>query len=335
MSGRSSERVRLFAAPSAPESLSAWLKRYLEALTIQHMNALSLRVRRSQLARFHAWCIECGIERPDEITHAVLERFQRHLFYARKPDGKPYAINGQLSVLNMVQAFFRWMVRHRHLSSNPASDLDLPAKNGHLLREPLSLSEVESVLALPDLAEPYGLRDRAILEIFYATGIRRQELAHLNVADIDEERGCLLVRQGKGRKDRFVPVGERALAWIGKYRREARPKLLSDTQEKRLFLNYQGEPLSANTLSWRIRDYFNRAGIKKIGACHLFRHTMATLMLDHGADLRHVQEMLGHAGISTTQRYTHVSIAKLTAVHAATHPGARLQRHTDSDEPKA
>lgn len=333
-------RSRLLATASvAPDSVTAWLRRYLEALKVRHASPINLAARRSQLARFNAWCVEHGIATPVEVTHAQLERFQRHLYYARKPTGEAYAINGQAAVLTNVQAFFRWMVRHRHLPSNPAADLDLPKAGSRHLREPLSVSEVEAVLALPDLAEPYGLRDRAILELFYATGIRRQELANLNVADIDEERGCLLVRQGKGRKDRFVPVGERALAWIGKYRREARPHLLGDPTEPRLFLNYQGHALSAYALSWRIRNYFDRAGITKVGACHLFRHTMATAMLDNGADLRHVQEMLGHSMIVTTQRYTHVSIARLKAVHAATHPGATLERKSltatldGSDEP--
>jgi len=339
MAHPATERSRLFAAPSAPDSVAAWLRRYLEALKVRHANPINLAARRSQLARFNAWCVDAGIATPAEVTHAQLERFQRHLYYARKPNGEPYALNGQASVLANLQAFFRWMVRHQHLPSNPAADLDLPRTPSRLLREPLSLTEVEAVLALPDLAEPYGLRDRAVLELFYATGIRRQELANLKVADIDTERGCLLVRQGKGRKDRFVPVGERTLAWIGKYRREARPHLLGDPAEPRLFLNYQGQPLSAYTLSWRIRSYFDRAGITKVGACHLFRHTMATAMLDNGADLRHVQEMLGHAMLVTTQRYTHVSIARLKAVHAATHPGARLERRQgepeSDDEPEA
>jgi len=329
VTGRSSARSRLLLAPGAPDSLAAWMRRYLEALTIKHLGVLNLRARRSNLAWFNAWCTDHGIERPDAITHAHVAQFQRHLFYARKKDGAPYAINGQLSVLNNVQAFFRWLVRHGHVPSNPAADLDLPKKVAHHLREPLNGSEVEAVLALPDLAEPYGLRDRAILELFYATGIRRQELANLTVHDIDPERGTLLVRQGKGRKDRFVPVGERALAWVAKYRREARPLLLADPDEPRLFLNYHGAPMSAYALSWRIRRYFDRAGIRKLGACHLFRHTMATAMLDNGADLRHVQEMLGHSLIVTTQRYTHVSIARLKAVHAATHPGATLERRND------
>ena len=312
------------------------MRRYIEALTVKHLGALNLRARRSNLAWFNAWCADHGIERPQQVTHAHVAQFQRHLFYARKEDGSAYAINGQLSVLNNVQAFFRWLVRHGHVPSNPAADLDLPKKIHYHLREPLNDSEVEAVLALPDLDEPYGLRDRAILELFYATGIRRQELANLTLHDIDPERGTLLVRQGKGRKDRMVPVGERALAWVGKYRREARPLLLAaDPDEPQLFLNYQGAPMSAYALSWRIRRYFDRAGIHKLGACHLFRHTMATAMLDNGADIRHVQEMLGHSLIVTTQRYTHVSIARLKAVHAATHPGASLERRereaTDED----
>jgi integrase/recombinase XerD len=337
MAGRSSERSQLLLGACDPESIAAWMRRYLEALTLRHLNPLNLNARRSNLAWFNQWCVERCIERPAQITHGHVVQFQKHLFLARKPNGEAYAINGQLSVLNNVQAWCRWLVRHGHLPSNPAADLDLPKKVIYHLREPLNASEIEVVLAQPDLADPYGLRDRAILELFYATGIRRQELANLLTTDIDAERGCLYVRQGKGRKDRFVPIGERALAWVRKYEREARPLLLlvdgqghtnvqANPDERRLFVNQYGLPLSAYALSWRIRRYFDAAGVKKVGACHLFRHTVATVMLDNGADLRHVQEMLGHSMIVTTQRYTHVSIARLRAVHAATHPGASLER---------
>jgi integrase/recombinase XerD len=341
MAGLPTDRSRLLL--NSPDALAVWMRRYVESLAIKHTSVIALRVHRSQLARFNAWCAELGITAPSEVTHAHLAQFQRYLFYARKADGSPYAINGQRSVLTNVQYFFRWMVRHRHLSSNPAADLDLPKKNPLHLREPLNGSEIEKVFALPDIDTAYGLRDRAILEVFYATGIRRQELANLMVCDIDADRGCLLVRQGKGRKDRFLPMGERALAWVEKYQREARPQLLlidgkghtnaaSDPKEPRLFLNQYGQAISAYALSWRIRRYFNEAGINKTGACHLFRHSMATAMLDNGADLRHVQEMLGHSMIATTQIYTHVSIARLTAVHAATHPAARLLRTLEDDE---
>ncbi len=330
MAGQCTERLALLLAPSPPDSLSAWIRRYITHLETQHRSVADQRTRRSRLAHFYNWCQERGIERPQEVTHAHLARFQRHLFLYRKASGQPMAVNGQRIALFTVEMFFRWLVRQRVVESNPAADLELPRRTDDL-REPLTLIEMETVLALPDIQTPDGLRDRACLELFYATGIRRMELANLHHSDLDRTRGTLHVRLGKGKKDRFVPIGERALAWITKYEREARPRLLSEPSVKHLFLNQYGQPLSPDGLSWRVRDYFKQAGIEKRGACHLFRHTMATAMLDNGADIRHVQEILGHGQITSTQRYTHVSIARLQAVHAATHPAARLQRRDDPD----
>ncbi|MEO7937120.1 MAG: site-specific tyrosine recombinase XerC [Burkholderiaceae bacterium] len=325
MAGKRSERLQALLAPSQPDSLAAWIRRYVQHLETQHRSVADQRTRRSRLAHFHAWCSERGLQRPLEITHAHVQRFQRHLFLYRKANGQPIAVNGQRIALFTLEMFFRWLVRQCVLTSNPAADLELPRRTDDL-REPLTLEEMQSVLALPDLDTPDGLRDRACLELFYATGIRRTELANLYQSDIDQTRGTLHVRLGKGKKDRFVPVGERALAWIAKYERQARPELLTDPAERRLFLNQYGQPLSPDGLSWRVRDYFQQAGIEKRGACHLFRHTMATAMLDNGADIRHVQEILGHGQITSTQRYTHVSIARLKAVHSATHPSAKLER---------
>lgn len=325
MVGNRYDRLRGLLAPSAPDSLSAWARRYVEALTVQHRSVNDVRTRRSKLAHFHAWCRERGIERPEQVTHAHMARFQAHLFRYRKLDGQPLTINGQRITLFTIEMFFRWLVRQGVVESNPAADLELP-KRTEDLREPLTLAEMEAVLALPDIATANGLRDRAVLEVFYATGIRRVELVNLWLTDIDRERGTLHVRLGKGRKDRFVPLGERALAWVDKYEREARPALAGDPAVRHLFVNRYGQPLSPDGLSWCVRHYFGQAGIGKRGACHLFRHTMATAMLDNGADIRHVQEILGHSQITSTQRYTHVSIARLKAVHAATHPAARLTR---------
>jgi len=325
MAGLRTERLQALLAPSAPDSLAAWMRRYLQHLETQHRSVADQRTRRSRLAHFHAWCTERGIERPQDIAHAHLQRFQRHLFLYRKANGAPLAVNGQRIALFTLEMFFRWLVWQRVLGSNPAADLELPRRTDDL-REPLTLEEMETVLALPNLDTPDGLRDRACLELFYATGLRRVELTNLHQADLDRTRGTLHVRLGKGKKDRFVPVGERALAWVTKYEREARGELLSDPSVKHLFLNQYGQPLSPDGLSWRVRDYFKQARIEKRGACHLFRHTMATAMLDNGADIRHVQEILGHGQITSTQRYTHVSIARLKAVHDATHPAAKLER---------
>lgn len=329
MAGTRTERLKALLAPSDPDGLAAWIRRYLDVLAAQHRSVADQRTRRSRLALFHAWCTERSIERPADVTHRHIERFQSYLFRYRKKNGEPMAINGQRVALHTIEMFFRWLVRQGVVPSNPAADLELP-KRALDLREPLTLSEIEAVLALPDIETPHGLRDRAVLELFYATGIRRAELVALHVTDIEPRHGTLHVRRGKGRKDRFVPVGERALAWVAKYQREARPELLRDQAERHLFLNCDGEALSNDALSWRVRDYFKQAGIEKRGACHLFRHTMATAMLDNGADIRHVQEMLGHSQITSTQRYTHVSIARLRAVHAATHPAARLLRSDDA-----
>ena len=329
--GQRSDRAQLLATPSTPDSVAAWLLRHLDALAVRQISKASLTARKSNLAHFNAWCVAHGIETPQDVTHTQVEAFQRYLFVYRRRDGQPLSASGQSNILAAVGAFFSWLVKHRHLPSNPAADIELPrvAKG---LRDPMTASEVEAVLALPDISYAQGLRDRAMLELLYGTGIRRMELAALNVADIERERGTLHVRRGKGGKGRFVPIGERALAWLDKYEAEARPMLQGDPHEPALFLNIEGKRLSMNALSWRVRQYLDKAGIHKAGACHLFRHTMATVMLDNGADVRHVQEMLGHADIGTTQHYTKVSIAKLQAVHAATHPAAHLRRGEQPDD---
>ena len=214
MVGARTERLHRLLAPSDPDGLAAWMRRYVTHLETLHRSVNDIRTRRSRLAHFHAWCSERGFETPQAITHAHLARFQRHLFVYRKANGAPMAINGQRIALFTIEMFFRWLVKQGVVPSNPAADLELPKRTDDL-REPLTLEEMEAVLALPDLATPDGLRDRACLELFYATGIRRMELANLHQSDLDRSRGTLHVRLGKGRKDRFVPVGERALARTG------------------------------------------------------------------------------------------------------------------------
>jgi integrase/recombinase XerD len=143
---------------------------------------------------------------------------------------------------------------------------------------------------------------------------------------LDQERGTLIVRQGKGKKDRMVPIGERAIAWLARYLNEARPQLVLPPDPGTLFLTQEGEEISCHRLTQLVRGYVVAADMGKSGACHLFRHTCATLMLEGGADIRYIQEMLGHVELSTTQIYTQVSIRKLKAVHTLTHPGAKLER---------
>jgi integrase/recombinase XerD len=294
--------------------------------------------RRFMLSYLAAWLAERGITRPAEVTRPVLESYQRWLFHYRKANGEPLSFRSQSQRLLAVRAFFKWAARGRHVLHNPASEIELPKAERRLPRPALTVAEAELVLAQPDLADPIGVRDRAILEVFYSTGIRRFELAHLAVTDIDHERATLLVRLGKGKKDRMIPVGERALAWVRRYLTEVRPRLaIAGDDDGTLFLSAEGTGFSLDRLTQLAARYVRASGVPKTGACHLFRHTMATLMLEGGADIRYIQAMLGHAELSTTQIYAQVSVRALQAVHAATHPAAsnvpRRGRAADPGDP--
>ena len=234
-----------------------------------------------------------------------------------------------------MRALFKWLTRSNLILYNPASEMELPRLEHRLPKAVLSASEADQVLNQPDLEDPLGVRDRAILETFYSTGVRRFELIRLRLYDLDVARGTLMVRQGKGKKDRMIPIGDRATAWVDKYLVEVRPTLAFEPDDGTIFLTNEGEPFTPNRLTQLVRTYVDRADIGKRGACHLFRHTMATLMLEGGADTRFIQEMLGHAKLETTQIYTQVSIRKLKEIHSATHPGARLRRAAGEEEEAA
>ena len=167
---------------------------------------------------------------------------------------------------------------------------------------------------------------------WYATGMRRTEIASLQVGDVEPERGVVLIREGKGGKDRLLPIGERALYWLTQYLEQARPQIAWNADDKTLFLGREGKPMNPVWLSTVIAKRVDAAKIGKRGGCHLWRHTMATLMLEGGADIRFIQAMLGHAEISTTQIYTQVAIRQLQAVHALTHPGQRGHQQSDATD---
>lgn len=281
------------------------------------------------LRDFIVWADERGVTHPAQVCQAVLERYQKWLYYYRKHDGQPLRASSQRSKLVPLRAWFKWLTKTGQIPANPAAELEMPREIRLLPRRVLSAEDAERILSLPDVATPLGLRDRALMEVLYACGLRRMEVAHLATDDIDPHRGVLLVRQGKGRKDRFVPLGERALYWVQRYTAQGRPVLVWNTQDKTLFLGVEGRPLHLSWVSTHVTGYIKRAGFDGTGGCHLWRHSMATLMLEGGADIRFIQAMLGHADISSTQIYTHVAIRQLSQVHAMTHPGVRLRARGD------
>jgi integrase/recombinase XerD len=311
--------------PAPGNPLHAYLDAYCEWALAAGFSEHTMATRRAACLRFIVWCDERAITAPNQITRPVLERYQRTLHQYRKSNGAPLSVIAQLGLLNALTAWFRWMVRSHHLLHNPAADLELPKKPKALPKTILSVPQVETILNQADPATLLGIRNRAVMEVFYSSGIRRMELMGLKLYDLDTERGTLMIRQGKGRKDRFIPIGSRACAWVDKYLVEVRPEIVAGYDDQTLFLDDFGQPMSARFLGDLMRRHVEAAGITTPGACHVFRHAMATHMLENGADIRFIQAMLGHANLETTQIYTQVSMTKLKEIHEATHP-ARLER---------
>jgi len=226
-------------------------------------------------------------------------------------------------------------VRQNVIAANPASELELPRMEKRLPEAALTGSQITAIMAVPDIADPLGLRDRAMLEVFYATGIRRAELAWLGVSDLSPERRTLRIRKGKGRKDRVVPIGHRAAHWTARYLAETRPRLLLDPAEQALFLTSYGGAFNPDVLSRQVTATFKKAGLQRPGSCHLFRHTCATHMLEGGADIRFIQQLLGHEKLETTAIYTEVTILQLQLVHDRCHPASQLETATPDPAPEA
>ena len=280
---------------------------------------------RGDLTFFLTWAAERDVTRAGQVTRPVLEAYQRWLWRYERPGraGKRLGWSTQRAKLTALKAWFRWLTRRDVILHNPASELELPRPEHRLPAEPLGHAELARLFAVPDLADPLGLRDRAMLELLYATGLRRAELCAVALSDLSPERGTLTVRRGKGKKDRVVPVGPRAAGWVERYTREVRPRLCLDTREQALFLTGYGGPFNPDVLSRMVTAWLKTAGITRKGSCHLLRHTCATHMHDGGADIRFIQQQLGHAKLDTTAIYTEVSIRQLLDVHARCHPSGR------------
>lgn len=317
-----------------PDGLSAELARFAAHELAKGASPRTVDGRESSLRAFIAWCQERSITEPVEVTLPVMERYRRFLYHYRMPNGRPLSISSQRNRLSHIKVLFRYLARQGHILYNPMAEFELPRPHKRLPRAVLTVDEVETICR-QCLYHPLGVRDRAIIETFYATGIRRQELGNLDLYDVELDQGTLMVRLGKGNKDRLLPIGERACAWIEKYIHELRPSLMTGEDDLALFVDDFGKRFTPHKLSDKVKSYLELCDITKPGACHLFRHTMATLMLENGADIRFIQAMLGHADISTTTIYTQVSIRTLKEVYSRTHPAKHIPHSQALIDPPA
>lgn len=303
-----------------PNEWEDLIQRHTEWLRARGYAAITVKARGRQLERFRRWCTYFAPGELEDYSLLTLEDYRLHLHGRRKANGEPLGWGSKVQMLLAIRGFFKWLTLMKRIPSNPAADVELPRQPARLPRSILTVEEVERVLGQPDLRRREGLRDRVIMETLYSTGIRRAECAHLSLSDLELGRGILLVRSGKGGRDRYVPIGERASGWIDRYLREIRPLQVRSPDDGRLFRSRRRNPLSPKRVGDLTHRHVVRAALGKVGSCHLFRHSMATHLLEGGADIRYIQEILGHAQLSTTAIYARVSIQHLREVHRRCHP---------------
>ncbi len=261
------------------------------------------------------------------ITADTLHKYQIYLFNTVGLRGKPLSLTSQLHSLVSVRVFFRWMVRRGFVLADPTSAIALPKQKQPLPKSVMTKREMVRVLNMPNVDTPLGLRDRALLELMYSTGLRNMEIRNLKIHDVDTREGEARVRFGKGGVDRVVPLGEIAAKYVDLYMKEARPKILSWKEDPGyLFLGRCGRQLDATTVNHHIvQRVAGRAGVKKHVTAHGFRHTCATHLLKGHASLRHIQRLLGHKSLDSTQVYLRVEVGDLKRELKRCHP--REQPH--------
>ncbi|MBC3766704.1 tyrosine-type recombinase/integrase [Neptunicella marina] len=297
-------------------------KYYFELCLAKGQSSDTVRGKRGGLKKFFLWCINRNVTRIDQIDLDLMDEYAAYLNAYRKPlDNQPLCPAQKRNLLTFVKTFVKYMFIKKLLQTNTLVNIELPSKGEQIPKALYSTDEIEVILEQPLLFGIKGLRDRAILETFFATGLRRGELVKLNIDDIDFNSKLVRVH-GKGKKERLVPISLRGCEWLAFYIGKIRPMFSFIGSGKALFLANNGKRYIPGKLSDMASQYVKLAGFDRTGACHLYRHNTATTMLDNGADLRHIQEMLGHASILTTQLYTHVSRKKLSEVYQATHPSA-------------
>jgi integrase/recombinase XerD len=310
------------------EPVSAWelqFARYRQTLLVRGYSEHTLRTLATYFHRWHEYITEVQIHQPEALTGEAVRGFQQWLWHRPTAKGEVRGVAGQNQILSFIKLFFAWLVTEGVLTRNPAAGLRYAKQPDPLPKDVLTPEEAAKVIEAPDTSTPRGYRDRAILETMYATGLRRAELRALAVADVDLESEVVIVRRGKGGKGRVVPLTRTACAYLETYLKTIRPQLLGSAKSTRLFVsmvNHPGEEygLGVHALGRLVARYAKAVGIKKKVTPHLWRHTCATHLLQNRANVRHVQEMLGHKSLATTERYLRLTIDDLKEAHRLYHP---------------
>lgn len=299
-------------AQGLAEQDQALVERFADALWLEHgLSANTLAAYRADLSGFGAWLRQSGLS----LRGARREHVLDYLSVRARGGARP---RSTARLLSSLRRFYRFLVREGTLEHDPSARVDAP-KLGRPLPKSLTESDVEALLAAPDVSTPEGLRDRTMLELLYAAGLRVSELVGLRVGQINLRQGVVRI-VGKGDKERLVPLGEEAGAWLERYLNEGRGQFAPARDSEFLFPTRRSALMTRQTFWYLIKRHARGAGITKPLSPHTLRHAFATHLLNHGADLRVVQLLLGHSDLSTTQIYTHVARERLKELHARHHP---------------
>ena len=297
-----------------------WRQRFGEHLELKGRTRRTVESYTEEVTRFFEFLEDTGVERLADITLEVLQEYRLELHRHRQANGRPLALGTQSNRLTIIVMFMRYLYRSRFIVLDPSAGIERPRVPEVLPLDLPSEEEVLRVLTAPDTTTPLGLRDRAALETLYSSAIRNTELRSLLLDDVDLARRELRIRCGKGGKPRVVPLGDEACAWLEEYFRNGRPWLVRESCQRIVFLSARGRPFSREALSTVVRRATELSGVLKRVTPHTLRHCCATHMLRNRAGLRHLQQLLGHASASSTQRYTRVEISDLRSVHQRCHP---------------
>jgi integrase/recombinase XerD len=291
----------------------AILDEFGDALWLEDgLSSNTLESYRRDLRLFAAWL---AADRSKSLLQVERADLFDYLAYKFQRKAKP---RSAARLLSSLKRFYRFLLRENRIRSDPTLQLDSP-KLPRTLPKVLTERDIDALLTAPNVQTPLGLRDKAMLEVLYASGLRVSELVMLTLSQVSQDMGVVRVT-GKGNKERLVPVGEEALIWIRRYAAGARPYILAGRQADTLFVTSRGASMTRQAFWYLIRRYARQAGIRPDISPHTLRHAFATHLLNHGADLRVVQMLLGHADISTTQIYTHIARERLKTLHAKHHP---------------
>jgi integrase/recombinase XerD len=297
---------------------------YLKELSILNRRPGTIATIKNDLAILVRFLEEEKADKVEDLTADLLADYQQELSFRLTAKGTPLTIGSQLRLLCAVRGLTRFLKDKDYLVTDPGAKLRLPKTTKRLPKVILSPKEIKTLVNAQDTRTRYGYRRRLIIEVLYDTGIRRSELAALRTMDIDHSAGYLHIRNGKGGKDRVVPVGNRVCKLIHNYMLFIRPTFIGDKDPGGLIVTRFGQNMAAHGIYWEVRQAVKKSGIKKNITTHSLRHSCATHMLKNGAPVRHIQEMLGHASLDSTQIYTRVTINDLKQIHAKYHPGENM-----------